>query len=240
MTAALSVQPSFLELGAELAGGLWRHDDLNDDAAFSRRASIFRHPTGKPDNIFVDVNFHSCDVNTFNNIRFIGISGHVWGDLLRVFRSVRGPCVMSNHRRWLNKPQYFDDIAAEDYVHEQIRFKRIHNALKLSAAISSLAGEIGASPWTIANIYRGRIKALRGKLRDAILQHKITFLHRQIEAMGRELEAATRLGIPLRQADHEAIMAEVEAARALIAEIRRGRPEEEGADAALYKKLGGK
>ena len=219
--SALCAPQLFLELDAELVCGWQRHCHSDDDPALGSCAAVMWDPAKQPNDVAIIVDLNSRDINQLN--RFLVFENvHRVGELLGLYlRSVRTAYLMSNQRRWLNKPRYFDDESAEDYVNEQIRHKRIHGALKLSAAISALAAEIGASQWTIANIYRGRIKALRGRLRDAIYRHKIEFLLRQVAILEREFELARQMGFPIGPAGRKSLVDDIAAAHALIMEMRR-------------------
>ncbi len=114
--------------------------------------------------------------------------------------------------------QYFDDGAAERYVSDYLRHKRINCSLSLPDAQSEFAQEIGVSRWTIDTIYRGRMKGLRGRLRDAIQRHKVKFLRSQVTALERELALAERGMAPaLTHDQRNAVVAQIAASKAVIA-----------------------
>lgn len=83
---------------------------------------------------------------------------------------------------------------ARDIAAPLIRRERERNGGNVDEARERVARAIGWSPGTLYNLMRDRLKRLDGDLRSSLTAYAIEDLRHEIEALGRQLENAERLG----------------------------------------------
>lgn len=92
----------------------------------------------------------------------------------------------------MNAAVYLDqarDIAMPLIKREQLRSGRTHDAAR-----DEIARRVGWAPGTLYNLMRDRLKKLDGDLRASLTAYAIEDLQNEIQALGRQLESAERLG----------------------------------------------
>ena len=110
----------------------------------------------------------------------------------------------------------FDDRKAREWVDEAEARESYRSGIKRPHARAELARRWKVGFWTLTNFRRGRLKDLRGTMRDRIRAGVIREIEQEISRLTHDLELARRSGARLSDNEIFEISAALETARSLM------------------------